>query len=266
MSRNPLHGAAETVDRGLLVRYLHGELEEGAAGELERHLDACGTCRELADALEARERRVAGALRSADHSGPDATEWRAVLRRVRVRAARRRRGVRLLRAAGWALAFLAAGTLAVAPVRAWVTAQWHRVVGGGPPPAAAPAPAPGREPGQAALAFRPAGASLDIVVEATQEAGILTLRFGDGERVRVSVAGGGEERLTVGERGLRIVNVSTSRADYEVDLPSAVTRVTVRIGGLESVEVTRRTAAAAPLAIDLSRGAIVRNPPSRDIP
>jgi hypothetical protein len=256
------HGPAGTADAGLLVRHLHGELDEADARDVSDHLAGCEACRTLARALEARTRRVSDALRQADFPEPDEHEWRRVLGAVRDDSATRKRPHRGLLAAGWVLAVVTTAGLASASVRGWVADRWEGVFGDGAPPTAPAADA--GAPGRADLSFRPAGPELSVLLESRQAGGTLTLRFVDGSTATVSVSGGGEERLAVGDGGIRIGNMSGSRASYELTVPSHVERVLVGIGGLEPVEVARAANSGQPIAVDLVQGVVVRSPTSHD--
>lgn len=262
---SPVHGTSETVEPGLLVRYLDGELGEAEERELARHLAACPACRSLAADLEARADRVSAALRTADFEVPDAEEaWRRVEAARAGQAGGRPRFATPLLAAGLALAFVATAVVASAPLRTWMAERWPGAAEPGSERAAPEAAPEDGQAGHAALDFQPGGPELEVVLAAAQAGGTLTLRFGDAGAATVSVSGGGTERLTVGDGGLRIDNVATARASYDLLLPSTVERASVRIGGGPALEVTRGAVGADPVVLDLERGTVVRNPPARD--
>ena len=269
------HEGSGTLEAGLLVRYVDGELDDAEEREVARHLAACDACRGRAADLEERSQHVSKTLQSADFTVPEGgerTEVRGVVSRPRSRQAGSRPGTvdrrvsTTLLAACLALVFVGTAVVASAQIRSWMTAVW----GGAPDAvedAGVPAAARGGdpEPGRAALEFRPAGPALDVVLGTIQAGGVLVVRFAHGESATVSVAGGGTERLSVGGDGLRIDNAAGARTSYELILPAHVRRVSVGVGDREPVEWSR-TDAAGPLAVDLRQGTVVRTPPPHDDP
>lgn len=248
------HDPSGTLEPGLVVRYLHGELDGDEARAVSEHLEACPACRRLADAIEQGAGRLGAMLKAADPAQPDAGEWRRILGQARARAAARRRTRRRLAAAGWLLLVLAAGAVASRPVRAWMVETWDRVAGRDVDVAhGVETPS-----GHADVGFRPAGPVLDIVLDSTQPEGRLTIHFGDAETATVRIVDGAAERLVVGERVVRVHNAATSRASYRLVLPHQVDRVRIRIGSGEPVELDRKAVGAGgaggDVVVDLRHG------------
>ena len=256
------HGREGTLEEGVLVAWLDGELEGAERQAVSAHLEACEPCAVRAAALEARSGRIRSALDRADPAGPTEAEWREVLETARRRD---RRTVphapfgisapRWRKAAGWILALAAAGALTTTPVRAWIGDRWDamRAVGELAPTIAPPPESPAD--GRAELSFETRGPELDVMVQTAQVEGTMTVRFGDDGDATVRVLGGGTEHLTVGGAGLRIANDPASTTSYELVAPEGVARVVVAVGA-RPVVVAERGAPDGPVVVDLSSGRV----------
>jgi hypothetical protein len=258
---NLRHGPSGTLDAGLLVRYLHGELDPSVELSVAVHLDLCEACRSAVESLEGGMRRTSVALRTAAHDQPEANEWSAVLDRVHAAMGHRLRAKRMRIAAGWILALAGAASLASSPVRGWI-AERLATMAGNDSSATIDRDAP-RSGGTATVTFVPTGAYLEIVVDSIQTAGSLTVRFADGDKVDIAVSGGATEQLTWSRNGIRIANVSLAAASYAVTVSHGVERVSVRVAGADPIELSRHEQGNSTVHIALETGA-VRNPASRD--
>jgi hypothetical protein len=252
------HNAGDTVDTGLLVRLLHGELDAQQESELTQHLTVCPYCRALADALQLRLQEASTALQLAAHDAPAAAEWQAMLQTLRAGAGAGRRAARVRIAAGWIIALLAVTGLSRAPVRAWLAQRWGLMSAA---PAAVPEP-PAQSVGRAGLVFAPGSTRLDVAVQTTQPAGALVLRYTDEATVQVTVSGGGTEQLAWRRGSIRIVNQPDARASYYIALPRSVQRLSVQVGRMDVVNLSQSELQDS-LVIGLEARA-VRKPASRD--
>jgi hypothetical protein len=257
---NVQHDAGGTLEAGLLVRHLHGELDAVAARAVAAHIAGCDACRTAAAAIAARTRSVSNALQAADFDQPSPGTWRAVREALRSAPPAHPRLPRLAIAALCVLFAVAAASMASATVRAWVADQWFRVSG----EPAQRARATDANIGRAALAFRPVGPELQVTFETKQAAGTLTLRFTDEQTATVVVDGGAAEQLAVGGRSVHVANASGSRASFTVTLPQVVERVHVRIGTNDTVTLRRGVVDEGEVAIALDSGVVVRKQRARD--
>ena len=258
---NLRHGPSGTLDAGLLVQYLHDELDPSVERSVAVHVDTCVACRSVVESLEGGMRRTSVALRTAAHDQPEANEWRAVLGRVQAATGNRVRAKRMRIAAGWILALAGAASLASSPVRGWI-AERLATIAGNDSSAAIDRDAT-RSGGTATVTFVPAGSHLEIVIDSIQAAGSLTVRFTDGDNVDVGVSGGATEHLTWSRTGIRIANVSLAAASYAVSVSHGVERVSIRVAGADPIELSRHEQGKGTVEIALGTGA-VRIPPSRD--
>jgi hypothetical protein len=258
---NLRHGPSGKLDAGLLVRYLHGELDPSVERAVAVHLDTCEACRSVLESLEGGMRRTSVALRTAAYDQPEEDDWSAVLDRVRAGMGHRLRAKRMRNAAGWILALAGAASLASSPVRGWI-AERLATIAGNDSSAAIDRDAT-RSGGTATVTFVPAGSHLEIVVDSIQAAGSLTVRFTDGDKVDIGVSGGATEHLTWSRNGIRIANVPLAAASYAISVSHGVERVSVRVAGADPIELSRHEQGRGTVHIALETGA-VRNPASRD--
>lgn len=256
------HRASETMDAGLLVRYLHDELDPDAARAVSDHLRTCRGCHVLAGSLGTRMLQASRALQTATFDGPDRDRWREVLNTVRASVASRRRAPRFQVAAAWILAVLGAAVLVAPPAVAWLAELRPGGLGGGSP--AALAPTQSSAAARAELRFDPRSREILVVLATTQEAGQLSVRFTDAATAAVSVVRGGNEEFTVGQSLLRIENDPSSRASYRIVLPDGVDEATVRIGGSDPIRLSRHDRGGEPIEISLTTGRLVRSGDVRD--
>lgn len=258
---NLRHGPSGTLDAGLLVRYLHGELDPSVERSVAVHLETCVACRSAVESLEHGMRKTSVALRTAAHDQPEANEWSAVLDSVHAAVGHRLRAKRVRIAAGWILALAGAASLASSPVRGWIAERLATIAGDDS--SAAIDRATTRPGGTATVTFVPAGSHLEIVVDSIQAAGSLSVRFTDGDKVDIGVSGGATEHLTWSRDGIRIANVPLAAASYAVSVSHGVERVSVRVAGADPIELSRHEQGKDAVAIALETGA-VRIPASRD--
>lgn len=269
------------LDDGELLALLDGEADDAERVDLETHLAACAECRARMERYRLRRDRLATLLAGADFDIPASTsltsaptstvdvanEAEAPDRKViplRPRAAEPRRFVDRpwLRAAAVVVLLAAAAAIAT-PARAWIIAfvsrRWSHITQQPqtPSPRTTPAPPVQRPPepvqASAQVRFVPAGAELRVEVAHAQAAGSLTLVSVDGTAASGEVVGVQAVEMLVVPSGLRIRNTAAATADYRVQVPEAVRRVRVRIGGREIV-VERIDLGGAGKTISLARG------------
>jgi hypothetical protein len=255
------HGDSGTLDTGLLVRYMHGELEESHAQAISAHLADCVACRSLVSTLEADMRRASGAIREAAWDQPAPDEWNAVLATVTRTTRTRQRDRRVRIAAGWILVAGAAASLASAPVRAWIAER----LAFEPAREMPPVTAAGQSDDHASLSFTPDGSELSVAIATTQAGGSLTVSFAESEKATVTVTGGGTEHLTWTGSGIRIANGADAQASYRIEVSRSIERVLVRIGDAEALSFDRTVTGERPVEIELHSGS-VRNETARDEP
>lgn len=255
------HEAGGTLEEGVLVAWLDGALDGAERDAVAAHVEACQACADRAAALEARSRRMTRALDGADGPAPGAAEWREVLetaqrgdRRTVPHAPFGLSASRWRKAAGWTLAFVAAGALATSPVRAWIGDRWDALRGGDEPTPAVSTTTVDAA-GGASLSFALPGPEMDVLVQTAQVGGTFTVRFGDAAKASVRVLEGGTEHLTVGRPGLRIANASASTTSYEMLAPAGVARVVVAVGARPRV-VAERSDSGQAVVVDLSNGRV----------
>jgi hypothetical protein len=256
---NLQHENGGTLEDGLLVQYLHGELDAEMQQALAAHLDRCPPCRAQSDRLQQRMRDATDALQLSAFPEPRPQEWRALLASVRREAAARRRAARLRLAAGWIIGVAALAGAASSPVRAWIAQRWSNANSDAQPAVQIDQ----QTPGTAGLTFVPGGTVLEVNLESTQSGGFLALRFTEDPLVNVSVAGGASEQFAWGRNVVRIINQTRSSASYTVTVARSVERVTVQVGQLPPIALSRSTVGTETVEIGLTTGA-VRNSAPRD--
>jgi hypothetical protein len=252
-------GNSGTLDSGLLVQYLHGELDETGVQAVAGHVAACDACRSLVASLDAEMRRASDALRAAAWEQPAPDEWRGVLDGVIRTARSRQRGRRMRIAAGWILVTGAAASLASAQVRGWIAEKLAFDAEPTMPVASVQDPSGGH----ASLSFVPTRPELIIAVATKQTAGSLAIAFTDSARTGITVTEGGTEHLTWSGNGVRIANVADSEASYGITVSHGVERVIVRIGDDGPMSFDRAPPPDRSARVDLSTGT-VRNDAPRD--
>lgn len=211
------------VADGDLVRLMDGACEPTERTQLERHVVACVPCTTRLRALRRQSDLVSRTLAEMDRPATLAPE-------------RRWRVLRPAVAAALVLIGIGAG---VEPVRAWLVQQtnalWSAVAGVRAPEAEATAAAPVQAPaapGEASVAFVPAGDVFRLEVGAHQAGGTLVIETAAGDTARATVLGGSEhENLLVLPSGLRIVNGASSSATYRITLPARLRRIVVVVNG-----------------------------------
>jgi hypothetical protein len=111
------------VDDGMLLALLDGELEVGAAGEVERHLQECGECRAEMERLRSAAGLFSTSLAESDVPAPATSDISAqALRRRGTRRPEKRRWQDLRRAAVLVMGFAAAASATIpgTPVNRWI--------------------------------------------------------------------------------------------------------------------------------------------------
>lgn len=254
------HDRSGLLDTGLLVQYLHGELDDHTRTDIDRHIAGCDACREHLITLSARLERLSSTLHSAAFDVPAESAWYAVRRVVHAdRAGSCPSDSRYRRAAGWIFLFAAAGSLAVTPVRAWIAGQWSLLAGrseSAPAPTAAPAA------GSASVTFDLVGPELRVTFAERQSAGHAVVRFTDTSQATISVSGGGTERISWSRDEVRVDNGPDATASYTITLSRRIDRVVLRVGGAGPIRMDRAGVGEDPIEINLEEG--VRNRSVRD--
>jgi anti-sigma factor RsiW len=202
------------VDEGLLQALLDGEVDQAAAAEARRHIDACTQCRGLLEALRGNDRWLEGVLRSIDHPLP-----RVPVETIVTRARRSRRPLRWAAAAAFVL--LAAGTayaLPGSPVRGWI----EQLVGSRGGKVTEPVP-------DVAGVALPAGQHFSIVFSDPHPAGSVTITVTDDSTISARRRGGAATFAAEIDR-LRIITGSAP-TDFEIAIPRQARWVEVVVGG-----------------------------------
>jgi len=203
------------VDEGLLQALLDGEVDQAAAAEARRHIDACPQCRGLLEELRGDDRWLEGVLQSIDHPVPQVP-----VAAIATRARRSRRPLRW--AAAVALLLLAAGTayaLPGSPVRRWI----DQLVGSRGAKSTEPTPE------LAGVALPPGGGQhFSIVFADPHAAGSITITFTDDSTISVRRRGGAATFAAEIDR-LRIVTGSAP-TDFEIAIPRQARWVEVVVG------------------------------------
>jgi len=214
---------------GDLIRWLDGEADATEGAAFEAHSAACGECRTRLDLLRRQ----------------DAVWRRAVTVLDEVVSRPRFRFTRL----AWAAGLLVLLGIGVTPARAWIVtwgrALWSSVVGA--------APAPGEDAAVRApvsrVQFVPAAGPFTVTVAVEQMGGTLVLERTRSEAAAAWVDGAAEDAdIVVLPSELRIHNRADAVSSYHLQLPSAISEVSVRIGG-----ATRRV--VVPATLQLGRNA-----------
>jgi len=202
------------VDEGLLQALLDGEVDQAAAREARRHIDACSQCRSLLEELRGDDQWLEGVLRSIDHPVP-----RVPVETIATPARRSRRPLRWAAAIG--LLLLAAGTayaLPGSPVRRWI----HQLVGSRGGKATEPVP-------DVAGVALPPGQHFSIVFADPHPAGSLTITLTDDSTISARRRGGTATFAAEIDR-LRIITGSAP-TDFEIAIPRPAPWVEVVVGG-----------------------------------
>ena len=236
-SRGPEAGDGEDeMNDAVLIRYLDGELTEGAAAALEARILAAPEARER---LEALRRRSAGLTALLAEVAPSEAEVRSsyeAMRPALTRAPADGGRVRPRRSstARWAAAaaLLLGVTLAVPPLRAWMV---ERAMGllervGVAPPASSEAGGTGEPaaggPAAASVAFEVAGEVLAI--EVLHPGGRLLVSS------RAGAAGGAELRgareVVVLPGVLTVEDRASPATTYQLVVPASVRTLRLRVG------------------------------------
>lgn len=253
---NLQHDEGTTMDPGLLILHLDGELDAAQDAAVTAHLQACTECRMLATSLTSRIRRVSHALADADFRTPPVEAWQDVRDALRHTAPRR---ARWPVAAGLLLAVGATALVAAPPLREWIADRVDAFTARGASEAA-----PVVDDGSASVGFAATGPVLDVVIDSVQRSGTLAIEFTAADAARIAVTAGGSEQLAVHAAGARITNRSTSSASYTLTVSSPVERVRVRVG-THAPLLLHRGDASGTVHIDLVSGR-VRNTRADDDP
>lgn len=226
------------LDDAAIELLLSGELDESQAERPRAHLAECDACSRRLAAARRQDQEIEALLSLLDHPVPalaaEKVMHRAGRRWQRPYAAAA--GIALLVAAG------AASALPGSPLRTWL----GRVLGASQEPSA-PSLEEQRLPGGVSVV--PAG-EFDLVWEAIQETGAMTISLTDGPELAVRVSGG-EPGFSVGPQEIRVENAG-SIADYEILLPRAAAHVQIRVGG--SVVFTKQNGSIETMAIQDDAG------------
>jgi len=243
-----MNGTMEKTTRhpgqGDLVRLMDRELDEITARRIRDHVDGCARCMARSRTLERRSTAFSQMVSRLDEGTPSQDE-------LARRRHTRRAGV-THRAIVWRTAAVIMvglfGAMSVPQLRAWVAEQWSGLGWLGEPaitavedertlaetPAAPPVDELPIE--RHAVSFIPEGREFLVEVRATQAEGVLTLTMRPGREASAVVEGRGPDAdLVVMPYGVRIVNVATASLDYQVEVPSNLDRVRVRIGNRPDV-------------------------------
>jgi hypothetical protein len=229
--------------QGDLVRLLDGELDELTERRLRDHVDGCARCMGRLRTLEKRSTAFSHMVARLD----DGAGQRDELAPRRAASAGSGHRAMVWRAAAVIMVGLF-GAMSVPQLRAWVADQWSGLGWLGEPAATAvedertlaetPAapPADERPTERHAVSFVPEGREFLVEVRATQAGGVLTLTMRPGREASAVVEGRGPEAdLVVLPYGVRIENVAAATLDYQVEVPSDLDRVRVRIGNRPDV-------------------------------
>lgn len=229
--------------QGDLVRLLDGELDELAERRMRDHVDGCARCMARLRTLERRSTTFSQMVGRLDDGAPQRDEL-APRRAVSSGPSHR--------AMVWRVAAVLMvgvfGAMSVPQLRAWVAEQWTGLGWLGEPAATAvedertlaetPAAPPAEEqPSERhAVSFIPEGREFLVEVRATQAGGVLTLTMRPGREASAVVEGRGPDAdLVVMPYGVRIENAAAATLDYQVEVPSDLDRVRVRIGNRPDV-------------------------------
>jgi anti-sigma factor RsiW len=213
------------LENGDLIRLLDRECSSEEEERIKRHLRDCVACRQNAAELERLSHLFGLALQRGDVTGDTSAAETRPLRRRWPRK-------RMLQAAAILLIVAAAAS----PARAWLVEGWLALRSLF---TEAPAPVqPEREPSigvaetTAVVTFAAVGSDFSLEVVSAQSRGTVVIASGSVPSASARVLGGdGSEELVVLPGGLRILNVATSTASYEIVLPPVVRNIEVRIGG-----------------------------------
>ena len=216
---------------GDLVRYLDTELSELEERRLRTHLKGCEECSARVEAIASESSAVARYLVKTGVSGPDAVTRARAMAAVRKASAARPRRMRFAMRGLAAACLLMVLALTAQPVRAWITARWEGLKGGGARSAEVatlPATVVRRS---SIVAFAPRGARFDLQLERFQREGTLTVEVRDVERATAQVLNGANETMLILPSGIRVENRAGSHASYLVTVPADLPVLTVTVGG-----------------------------------
>ncbi len=255
MTSNEFADAATDAE---LIRYLDGELDEAErtrmdaalahdpalAGRLETLRRRNARLRALLNATDPSEAEVRAAhdaiVRAHATGAAVGIERGATIHSIEaVRQSRARRdvpppasGSHWLRAAAVIAALLAAGLL-VPPVRAWIVDRIESLGTEVEPDVGASPDTRPVEAGPVIYTIPVTGPTLEILVDAVQAAGELTVRVADVTEATIEPLGAAADPVLVvpGGSRVRVQSGTASTAGYRLTLPSSVTTLRVRIGG-----------------------------------
>lgn len=222
-------------DEGALIRMLDDALELDESASVQRHVAQCESCRERLDELRILARGWTRVLEEGDAHLEDASA-RTVLRQAHDRRW-------LLRAA---ILILAAGIVAVPPVRAGIAQLWQRITGPVVPATAVTGVDAATD--AFALSFPFEDTSFVLAFDAPQPAGTVLITFGgEGTNVTARIESGQGAELLVRPEGLHVRNDTSATATYRIDLPARVREVRVEVAG----EAARRLRAGGAVRMQL---------------
>jgi hypothetical protein len=230
-----------------LIRYLDSELQGDDRTRLESSLAQDSALRERLDTLRRRGRKLRTMLEASDPPAQLALN-------AGIASAPPRNTRRPLLAA--AMILLVLGTVVgVPPLRAWVILQWQRLSadrGAQQEQPTTPIAKPA-EPAAFNLSFDVAHATFVVHVLNYQRSGSLLVRVDNVAKGLATIPQAQGEEVYVLPDGVRIVNVETSTADYELVIPRTVRKVSIRLPNAPFVEYSTLDPANQRRVIDLTR-------------
>ena len=228
-----------------LFGLVHGELDGRAAAAVRAHLDSCAGCAARETALRREDSEIGALLRALDHPVPKRAAPAGTARRPRFRHT----------ALAASLALLLAG-VAAAAVPGTALNRWFRsrLEGASPtaPRAAPSAPtAAATEPAQTAGGIEiPAPSALIVAFAAPEPDGVLTISVADRPDAALR-AYGGDVAYEVGDGRIRVDNRHPARR-YTLEVPTALSRLTVLVAGRPVFDSAERPLGPAPDSISLA--------------
>lgn len=240
---------------GVLVCRVDGELRDGEAERVGRHLAGCARCRGALAEIETLSRRFSRAMTLVD---PPAARGSGSTPPATLRAPSRHPGHAPWWRAAAVLALLAGLAFAIPPVRAWVAERLglttERAGEATGDEVAVPAAAP--DDG-IRIAFLHGEDRFVVRVSVPQTAGRLTLAAvaGDSVVAEMGAGGGDAAELLVLPDGLAVRNHPSSTADYRVVVPLGMSEVEVRIGDRVAWSGSPRVLRGSPANVPLAAGA-----------
>ncbi len=211
---------------------LSEELDESEAQRGLAHLAECDACSRRLAAAREQDQEIGAALSLLDHPVPQLGSEDVMQR------ARRRWRLPYAAAAGIALLVLAGAASAVpgSPLRTWLAGFLGATPETSAPPAAEQLVSGG-------VSVVPTG-EFELVFDAVQEAGVITIALTDEPELAVRSVGGAPG-YSVEPDQVRVDNAG-STADYEILLPRSARHVRIRVG--DSVLFTMRDGSIATTA------------------